>query len=365
MAMTRLRQLFFAAVATPLVTVLSSPALAQRIGASAQGFPERIVGGQIDAARRPQNLNPLGVNGSDCARDMTLEFTVVADGFDGREDIQVWGSLDSDCQALSDRGIGSVPACWLLATGANGPVAAGPTALTFDVRVQDLVGPQQSPPNPPTYVALDATACSAQRTPAAVPMNINFLPVDASGNVVGMAYQYTIITDLVGPPAPLGAKLSVAGGNLLATWIPNTDADTKGYDVLLASAPSDAGSDAQSNSCPPPGLERPIGFPADAAPGTGLSVADPSASMLDVGPAQPNTRNGVFVAAVDGSGNPSADITEECDTVGPAGPAALVGCGCELPGARRSAVTETAIALLALSGAIGALLRRRVRGAGH
>jgi hypothetical protein len=67
-----------------------------------------------------------------------------------------------------------------------------------------------------------------------VPIVVNFLPLDADNNVVGGAYQFTLLTDLVGPPPPRGLAVQADDDGLVPNWTPNTDGDTYGYDVFLA-----------------------------------------------------------------------------------------------------------------------------------
>jgi hypothetical protein len=206
------------------------------------GFPLRFVGGESQGySTRPQNLNPYGISYGDCASDMTLQFSVLLDGFEGTDaSVEVWASTTSDCVAQADRGIDATSAvCWVVSPGLTEPDASGSTQL--NVRVQDLVGAQSSPPSGADagqLISQGAAACTAQPTFAAVPMVIDFLAVDGDGNVVGTPYRYSIDTDLVGPPAP-GGLCETAGETLLnLSFSPNTDSDTIGYDVYVDPVPS-------------------------------------------------------------------------------------------------------------------------------
>lgn len=218
------------------------------VSASGQPNPERFVGG-VDkgTSTRPQNLTPLGINYSDCIQDMVLRFTVVVNGFDGSENLQVWASKSGDCTAATSRGVGGsgsvVPTCWLLDQGFTALRYAAPTSLQFNVRVQDLVGLQNAPPYPANYVRQGPDACTAQSTFVAIPMTVNFVPINSgNGAPSGTAYQYKISADLIGPPAPASVSKSVGDTLLVVTWTPNNDSDTASYDVFIDPIPGQEGS---------------------------------------------------------------------------------------------------------------------------
>jgi hypothetical protein len=286
-------------VAAFLVILSDGNAAAQTIAAISQPFPSRIVNGvNLGSSTRPQNQTPLGVSNEDCLQDTTLQFTVSLAHFTGNDSVEVWASLDSDCTAPTDRGIGATSSlCWGLRAGnITAPIIDTATTFTFNVRVQDLVGWQQTGPGVAEASAPPAKgneACKAQPTPAAVAMNINFIAVDASGNVEGTPYQYRITTDLVSPPAPAGMGVSMMGADWLATWTPNTDEDTVGYDVFFASTPTPDG----QAGCSPPSLTR----QGNDDP----SVSRATVGSYDLGPAQSDTQAAVIVSAVDALGNAS------------------------------------------------------------
>jgi hypothetical protein len=222
-----------------------------------QSNPDRIVGGSdLGTSTRSSAFNPYGVSYSDCASDMTLRFTVVVTDFQADMQLAVWGGPQGiDCSLDTSR-VGT-PACWpLLAAPLTGLAAASSQAAPpIDVRVRDLVGYQGRPPANGTYAPLGAEACTAQTGFAKVPMAIWFIPTDPSGHVVAgsSVYDYTLTTDLVGPPPPHLQPLSVGDTMLVVNWTPNTDGDTYGYDVYRDPAPGYvdvAPPDAQVD-CPP------------------------------------------------------------------------------------------------------------------
>jgi hypothetical protein len=241
-----------AAQAQTTTTTTSGPT----ISASGQAFPLRLVpdaaGNLVSAcpgtpasnctSTRPQNLNPLGISYADCIADMVLQFSVTLSGFTGADSVEVWGSATTDCTASTDRGVDYTAAvCWGLRTGnIVGLNDSTPQTFTFNVRVQDLVGWQQAPPTPSQAAnppAQGPSACNAQATFAAVPMNVNFLAVNSQGGSDGTPYQYQINTDMVGPPAPGGVGESVGDTIYNVTWTANSDSDTAGYDIFIDPIP--------------------------------------------------------------------------------------------------------------------------------
>jgi hypothetical protein len=236
------------------------------VAQSDQMYPDRIVNGVDEGeSTRPQNLNPYGVSYADCIADMTLRFYVNVSGFDGNENLQIWAGKEGNCTTTPERGIGAIPTCWML----NGGFTLQPydqlTTLTFDIRVQDLVGPQNAPPNPPGYVAQGPSACNAQPSFAAVPINVSFIPLDTVGNPLGTAYIYSQSTDLVGPPAPTGVGETVGDTLFNVTWMANVDTDTAAYDVYIDPLPGQTSvatvgpSDASVLVCPDTGVATPSG----------------------------------------------------------------------------------------------------------
>jgi hypothetical protein len=270
------------AVASLLAPVV---ARAQTVAATQQQYPDRILLAHTSQemnegpSTRPLNLNPHGVNYSDCTQDMTLRFTVLVSGFTGQS-VQVWATQSGDCSSQTARGIGGVPTCWLVNQGITGLLASSTTTETFDVRVQDLVGPQNAIPNPPVLVRQGASACSSQPSFVAVPMNIWFVPV-FGGMVVGTPYNYSIPggADLVGPPAPTGVSEAAGDTLLTVSWTTNVDSDTAGYDIFIDPIPGHEGTSSDASTfaapdaqlvCPNPG---PVSLASDAAVGDAATDA--------------------------------------------------------------------------------------------
>jgi hypothetical protein len=256
------------------------------INMTQQVNPLRFVNGQ-QVNQRPPGLTPLGVNYQDCINDMTLQFSVTLSGFDGTTNsLQVWATKSGDCTAPSTRGLGGALAntCWLVNQGLPVPNIEVGQTKQFNVRVQDLVGPQNVPPHGANLVREDASACTQQPSFAPVPMTIWFLAIDSAGNSNGTPFQYQIPTDLIGPPPPALGKPALGDTLMTVSWTPNTDGDTGGYDIFIDQPGTQADGAVASNTqvtCPDSGsatvadaaMEAASGAPPDDA------TADATASV--------------------------------------------------------------------------------------
>jgi hypothetical protein len=250
-------------------TATSGPTISP---ASGQLYPNRFVNNVgFGPSTRSTNLNPLGINYSDCVQDMILRFDVVVSGFDGSESLQVWATKSGDCLTTGERGIGSAAAtCWLVDQGFSGLVIGTSTMKTFDIRVQDIVGLENSPlPAGANYIRQGASACTAQTSFVGVPMDLFFLPLGTDQNVKGTPYKYHIPSaDLVGPPAPAGVSIADGDTLFVVNWMPNVDSDTTGYDIFIDPIPGQE--DASASSVAVPMLYCPdTGAPLPEAGGDG------------------------------------------------------------------------------------------------
>lgn len=68
--------------------------------------------------------------------------------------------------------------------------------------------------------------------------------------------------------------MTLQGPDRLLGWTPNTDSDTVGYDVFLASAPL-----LDGGACPAPALANALGTPQAS-----MTVTDRDVSSYTVGP---------------------------------------------------------------------------------
>jgi hypothetical protein len=272
---------------------------------------------------RPSNLNPAGVNYDDCIQDLWLQWSVTLGGFDGSENMQVWAG-PGDCSVDTARGAtaaGAVSAtCWEVNGGVTQTVYQTPQSLTFWVRVQDLVGPQDAPPFPVTGpVHEGASACSSQLSFAAVPLNVWFVPVNSVGQKVGNALSIPIGTDLVGPPPPAVNTPGVGDTLLIASWTANIDSDTGGYDVFIDPKPGSS-VDAALASATPTTTVTLICEEAGTATASGDDGGGDDTSTGDDGSTGDDSTTGDATGDDTGAGDDSSVTVPEAAATTPTGP---------------------------------------------
>jgi hypothetical protein len=241
-------------------------------------FPDRFQNGaDIGTGPRPQNLNPTGISYQDCINDQSLAFNLLVSGFGTGTPagIQVWASRGGDCTMEANRTNGATAVCWPL--GVTLPTVNSPASqsLTFTVRVQDIVGPQNTLPSPTSYTRQGPSACLTQPTYAGETFNIYFLPIVNGATFTGTDYLYTLNVDLQGPPPP--AAVSIADGDTLfvVNWMANTDTDTAGYDVYIDPVPGQEG--AVGSEAPP----EPVLICPEAASSSDVDAADGTTDAAD------------------------------------------------------------------------------------
>jgi hypothetical protein len=217
---------------------------------------------------RPQNLNPTGVNFTDCEQDLRLDFSLNISGFapgDGAH-IEVWAG-NIDCTQDTNRtGTGVAHLCWEVA-GRTGPQNAVTTVpLPYTVYARNVLRYEPPPPSASFMQSFDPSfhsssqgesACHVQTSDAAVPLNIYFIPVNSNEQAIGTAWKYPLNTDLVAPPPPPTVTLQPGDSLLTVSWTsPGDDPDINGYAVW---------------SDPPAGGATSGGCSCGQAPGNGAS----------------------------------------------------------------------------------------------
>jgi len=239
-----------ATTAVPTSTVTCSmAATTPTVTQTDQFAPIRFVGTQnLGTTTRPVSQNQTGISYQDCISDQVLQFSVQACGFlSGADNLEVWVSNSADCTAATDRGKqGGIAQCWPVLPPMA--IVAADNTQTIQIHVRDIVAHQADSPPPTVYSPAGIAACSTQQSFSQISFNINFVPVNVSnGTGDGTAYQYPIIADMVGPPAPV--NLTVGRGDTLLTtnWTANLDTDTTGYDVIIDPLPGQ-GTPGSSNS---------------------------------------------------------------------------------------------------------------------
>src|SRR5581483_3852659 len=136
---------------------------AQTITPLNNGLPYRLDanGNDVTSLQRPKNLHPTGISFNDCIANMTLGFPVALSGFTGQS-LQIWVGTE-DCTSDAARGQGGTPpVCWRVADLASLNVLTG-SSTQFNVRMQDIVGPQNAPPSTGSLVHETSTACYSQQ----------------------------------------------------------------------------------------------------------------------------------------------------------------------------------------------------------
>jgi len=193
---------------------------------------------------RPQNLNPEGVNFTDCEQNLRMDFTLILSGFSAGDDatVQAWaGTVDCTQDTNRVTTAGTLHACWQVA-GTYGPVlATASQTITVSVYARDVLR-FSAPPLSSTasqtyqpsfnYSSEGESACHVQTSDAAVPISIYFIPVNSTSNALGTAYQYALTTDLVAPPPPTVSPIQPGDTLLTVNWAsPGTDPDIVGFSV--------------------------------------------------------------------------------------------------------------------------------------
>ncbi len=233
---------------------------------------------------RPQNLNPEGVNFTDCEQNLRMDFSLILSGFSGGDEasVQAWaGTVDCTQDTNRVTTAGTLHACWQVA-GFYGPVLAT-TSQTIGVSVyaRDVLRYSAQPIGAtsqvydPTfnYSSNGESSCHVQASDAAVPISIYFIPVNSTSNAIGTAYEYSLSTDLVAPPAPAINSLQSGDTLLTINWSsPGTDPDIVGYAVY--SDPQAGGATTGGCAC-----GSSVGTGANSYVGDGaISIADATSS---------------------------------------------------------------------------------------
>jgi hypothetical protein len=228
-----------ATTAVPTSTVTCSlGATTPTITQTSQFAPIRFVGTQnLGTTTRPVSQNQTGISYQDCISDQVLQFSVQACGFLGSDNLEVWASTSSDCTDPTARGQSLNPVCWQV-VAQTGALTSADNTQTISIRVRDIVSHVSSQPTTTTFVPAGIEACSEQAGFTQINVNVSFIPVNSSSAALdGTAYEYPILVDMVGPPAP--TNLVVGRGDTLLTtsWTANLDTDTTGYDVIIDPLP--------------------------------------------------------------------------------------------------------------------------------
>jgi hypothetical protein len=194
---------------------------------------------------RPQNLNPEGVNFTDCEQNLRMDFTLLLTGFSAGDDanVETWaGTVDctQDTNRVSTAGV--LHACWQVAGFTPAITATSSQTINISVYARDVLRFSAQPLDStnlnqawdPTfnYSSAGESACHVQVSDAAIPLNIYFIPVQYGTTAIGTAYEYSLSTDLVAPPPPQMNALQSGDTLLTVNWTsPGTDPDIVGFAI--------------------------------------------------------------------------------------------------------------------------------------
>ena len=321
----------------------------------------------VTRSPRPQNLNPLGINFTDCEQNLRMDFTLVVSGFSPGDDadLQAWaGSVDCTQDTNRSTTGGGLHPCWQVSQFTPPIAVQGPQTLTVSVYARDLLRYSGvSAPATPTQSydpgfnasAEGESACHVQVTDAVVPLTIYFIPVNATSLTLGSAFSYSLRTDLVAPPPPCTIDAQGGAGSLDVQWASvEPDPDRVGFEVFTQRAgdsgcalPGDsfAIAEAGAPSCQTPGISA---FPSSELAGV---VASPTATSFTVTALGSYERYAAAVMSTDGSGNVGPPSSASCAEVEPGGSetgeaadagegpkTVTAGCGCTSAGATPSSL---------------------------
>ncbi len=214
--------------------------------------PNRFLfqnGQYVDATNnpRPQNLNPTGVNFSDCEQDLRLDFPLVISGFNPGDyaHIEVWAGT-VDCTQDPNRNninAGVSQPCWKVHGDLPPQNAVSSYAMqALSIYVRDVLRFEQPITMTGQNTSYDGNfhdsangenACFVQTSDAGVQLSVYFIPIGPNHQAMGTAYQYPLNTDLVAPPPPYNVTLNAGDSLLQVKWTPpGNDPDIVGYAVF-------------------------------------------------------------------------------------------------------------------------------------
>jgi hypothetical protein len=182
-------------------------------------------------SKRAQANFPDAINYDDCKKDIRLRMPLVLAGFDTSVALQVWaGAKGTDCSQVANRQ-NTTRQCWRI-TPADIPRAQTTDAL---IRARDILG--QSEATSDQYVnASDAVCGKVDQTS----YTVHFIWVRGGGEAAS-SKTLDIDADTVGPPALSNVKVGAGDTRLNVTWDFASEAGTtNAQQVTVFYAPSGA-----------------------------------------------------------------------------------------------------------------------------
>lgn len=276
---------------------------------------------------RPQNLNPTGVNFSDCEQDLRLDFPLVISGFNPSDyaHIEVWAGT-VDCTQDANRNninAGVSQPCWKVHGDLPPQNAVTSYAMqALSIYARDVLRFEQPIMSTGMNTTYDGnfhdgpngdTACFVQTSDAGVQLSVYFIPVSSNHQALGTAYQYPLNTDLVAPPPPYNLTLDAGDSLLQVHWTsPGNDPDIVGFAVWS----DPPGASAASTGC---SCGQSLGSGANsyvpgvfAVPGEDAACMDAESDAIDEGEAAASEAGGEG-----GAVSPEASVSDASPESGP------------------------------------------------
>ena len=280
---------------------------------------------------RAENLNPEGINYSDCEQNLRLDFSLLVSGFSATDDaaIQTWAGT-VDCTQPTNRvsGGGTLHACWQVAPFTQAITATASKTVHISVYARDVLRYEQPPttadgsqPYDPSFASSQAgeSACYVQPSDAAVPLSIYFIAVAQPDTTLGVAYEYSLSADLVAPPPPTQSTPSPGDTVLTVNWTaPGTDPDLAGF-VVYSDPPAGTAPSSGACGCGSPGSGSGVtSYVGDGAVATGEAGSGNQCVAADAGD------GGIHCSPVNTSGCSDPNLTGHNIPVGEATDAGMV-----------------------------------------
>ncbi len=277
------------------------------------GWPQGVaypIHLNADGSSRPLrdvSLNPQWVSYQDCEDGEILQFPLLLQNWTGADLFEIWAGT-TDCTNPQARGQGQTYQCWQVYSNSGPNIITVNETLQINIAVRDILAylgggavPQDGHYHPNQG---NEGACHTQVNDSAVTPAIYFMAINqtAGYSADGSPFQYSLTTDLVGPPPPGNPTIALGDTLLVVNWSPIVDPSTVGYKIFMDPIPgqealgvSEAGvleaSTATETYCPDSSTP-----PVDAA--TPVDSGDDGASDAEAGVSGGPVDSGCFTYTI-------------------------------------------------------------------
>ncbi|WP_394825170.1 hypothetical protein [Pendulispora albinea] len=239
---------------------------------------KRVKPDGSNADAHPQGVLETTLTKEDCDKDVRIRFPLNLQGIDDSHNLEIWSG--ASCETTTSRTSATATCGQVAATIGGGSLK---TAITVDIRVQDLAQQLNANPKNVQYTPANSSACDSQATTGAQSITIYFLWLANSASAPDGSQTTQVQLSTKGPKGPDSVTAGEGDRVLVIRWNAPSGVATSisGYDVFCDPvdslspndpAPSDGGTtDAGSTLVCPDG-----GF-TDAGP-------DASGTPIDAGP---------------------------------------------------------------------------------